>query len=86
MVIITSDKCYKNLESKHGYNEASELGGDDPYSASKAAAEILIISYLKSFREKFTNTCSARAGNVIGGGDWSKVELFQILLEQFLKK
>ena len=86
LVIITSDKCYKNLESKHGYNEASELGGDDPYSASKAAAEILIISYLKSFREKFTNTCSARAGNVIGGGDWSEGRIVPDIVRTIFKK
>ena len=52
VVLITSDKCYKNKELSSGYNENSELGGDDPYSASKAAAEILYSSYNKSFFEK----------------------------------
>ena len=71
-IIITSDKCYKNIETKRGYKETDTLGGLDPYSASKASAEILINSYVNSY---FSNgkilLCSARAGNVIGGGDWS---------------
>ena len=71
-ILVTSDKCYKNLESKKGYAENDKLGGDDPYSASKASAEIAINSYYKTF---FKNSnilvCSVRAGNVIGGGDWS---------------
>ena len=73
-VIITSDKCYNNLEIKRGYNEEDVLGGKDPYSASKAAAEILIRSHIISFFSKKNNKvriASARAGNVIGGGDWS---------------
>ncbi len=71
LVIITSDKCYKNKELSSGYNELSEIGGDDPYSGSKAAAENIFHSYTTSFKKEFSNTCSARAGNVIGGGDWS---------------
>tara|TARA_B100001175_G_scaffold317775_1_gene336360 strand:- start:198 stop:1298 length:1101 start_codon:yes stop_codon:yes gene_type:complete len=71
-ILITSDKCYKNIESTKGYSEEDKLGGDDPYSASKASAELSINSYYKTF---FSNTgillCSVRAGNVIGGGDWS---------------
>ena len=73
-VIITSDKCYNNLEIKRGYAETDILGGKDPYSASKAAAEILIRSHVMSFFSKENDRiriASARAGNVIGGGDWS---------------
>ena len=71
-VIITSDKCYQNLEKKKGYKEDDILGGIDPYSASKAATEIAFKSYFYSFL-KDTNhrMVTARAGNVIGGGDWS---------------
>jgi len=72
-VYITSDKCYLNREWVWGYRETDQLGGHDPYSASKAAAELVFESYLKSFfaeRENFA-CASARAGNVIGGGDWS---------------
>ena len=74
VVIVTSDKCYRNYEKKEGYSETDELGGQDPYSASKAAAENIFYSYRKSFYERKTNIglVSARAGNVIGGGDWSK--------------
>ena len=73
-VIITSDKCYQNDEISRGYRETDRLGGDDPYSASKAAAEIIFNAYLKSnfFNLKKIGIATARAGNVIGGGDWSK--------------
>ncbi len=74
VIIITSDKVYKNLESKTGYKETDLLGGEDPYSASKAAAEIIIHSYIKSFFSNKKNKVLisvARAGNVIGGGDWA---------------
>ena len=72
-IIITSDKCYKNLEIKKGYKEDDVLGGSDPYSASKASAEIAIKSYFDTFLKKKKNIkiISCRAGNVIGGGDWS---------------
>ncbi len=71
-VMITSDKCYFNLEKNTGYKEESQLGGKDMYSGSKAAAEILINSYFHSFNKKNKLLfCTARAGNVIGGGDWS---------------
>ena len=77
-VIITSDKSYKNLEVKRGYNENDILGGKDPYSASKASAELAIQSYISSFfPSKRTKVLIgiARAGNVIGGGDWSESRL-----------
>ena len=71
-VIITSDKSYKNLEIKRGYKETDLIGGYDPYSASKGAAELIIQSYMNSFfkRNKYLSIAVARAGNVIGGGDW----------------
>jgi CDP-glucose 4,6-dehydratase len=73
LVFITSDKCYRNHEWVWGYRESDELGGDDPYSASKAAAELVFRSYAASFfanRENFA-AATARAGNVIGGGDYA---------------
>ena len=72
VVAITTDKVYKNLEQPYPYRETDALGGHDPYSASKAAAEIVIASYRDSFlSDKGIAVASARAGNVIGGGDWS---------------
>ena len=71
-VIATTDKVYKNLEREAPFVETDELGGHDPYSASKAAAEILVDSYRESyFRSQGLAIATARAGNVIGGGDWS---------------
>lgn len=73
-VIITSDKCYDNVEWVWGYRETDPMGGPDPYSASKGAAELAIRSHVKSFFPKATSKvriASARAGNVIGGGDWA---------------
>ena len=75
VVIVTSDKCYQNNEWHWGYRENDRLGGLDPYSASKAAAEILVSSFESSFmRSEVSNVrvVTARAGNVIGGGDWSQ--------------
>jgi len=74
LVYVTSDKCYRNREWVWGYRENDELGGHDPYSASKAAAELIFSAYGDSFfkiREGF-GFASVRAGNVIGGGDWSE--------------
>jgi CDP-glucose 4,6-dehydratase len=79
VVVITSDKCYENREQVGGYREVDALGGHDPYSASKAAAEIVTAAYRRSFffapatldRPRI-RVASARAGNVIGGGDWAK--------------
>ncbi|KGD86289.1 CDP-glucose 4,6-dehydratase [Rhizobium sp. YS-1r] len=72
VVAITTDKVYRNLEHAFPYRETDQIGGHDPYSASKAAAEITISSYRDSFlREQGVAVASARAGNVIGGGDWS---------------
>ncbi|MFH1840209.1 MAG: CDP-glucose 4,6-dehydratase [Nanoarchaeota archaeon] len=75
-VIITSDKCYENKEWVWGYRESDEMGGHDPYSCSKGCIEILVKSYRDSFFKKQSKyVASARAGNVIGGGDWSEDRL-----------
>ena len=78
VVIITTDKVYKINKKEKAYSENDELGGDDPYSSSKACAEVIVNSYVQSFFNK-TNlrnkVASARAGNVIGGGDFSKNRL-----------
>ena len=72
-VIITSDKSYDNLEINRGYHEEDKLGGSDPYSGSKGAAELVINSYVKSFFTKNNIKVGVgRAGNVIGGGDWAE--------------
>jgi len=73
LVYITSDKCYENVEWVWGYRENDQLGGHDPYSASKAAAEIVFSAYVRSFfaSRSSLGAASARAGNVIGGGDWA---------------
>lgn len=87
VVLVTSDKCYKNKELSSGYNENSELGGDDPYSASKAAAEILFSSYNKSFfKKKNIGIATARAGNVIGGGDWCKDRIIPDAIKSIINK
>ena len=74
LIMVTSDKCYENMEWPWGYRENDKLGGKDPYSASKAAAELVIHSYKNSYFDGSIQTglSSVRAGNVIGGGDWSK--------------
>jgi len=73
VVAVTTDKCYENREWLHAYREEDSMGGHDPYSASKGAAEIVIASYRSSFFEQSDKVklASARAGNVIGGGDWA---------------
>jgi CDP-glucose 4,6-dehydratase len=73
VVMVTTDKCYENREWLHSYREVDAMGGHDPYSASKGAAEIVIASYRSSFfgSEQPIKLASARAGNVIGGGDWA---------------
>lgn len=73
-VVVTTDKVYENREWEYGYRETDRLGGHDPYSASKAATEILCSSWRKSFfgANSAIRMATARAGNVIGGGDWSE--------------
>lgn len=72
-VIVTTDKCYENLETGRAYQETDRLGGRDPYSASKAAAELVIEAYRRAFLSEPGGpaVASARAGNVLGGGDWA---------------
>lgn len=75
VIMITSDKCYDNVEWVWGYRETDALGGPDPYSASKASAELVIKSHIKSFFQNDSSSvliAVARAGNVIGGGDWAQ--------------
>jgi CDP-glucose 4,6-dehydratase len=72
-VMVTTDKCYENREWVYGYREEDPLGGHDPYSSSKAAAEIAIGAWRRSFFQNHpVKIASARAGNVIGGGDWAQ--------------
>jgi CDP-glucose 4,6-dehydratase len=71
IVVVTSDKCYRNDESARAFREDDPLGGKDPYSSSKAAAELVTHAYAASFGTQDFRVASARAGNVIGGGDWS---------------
>ncbi|MDA9203979.1 CDP-glucose 4,6-dehydratase, partial [Flavobacteriaceae bacterium] len=88
VIVITTDKCYKNLNQTHGYVESDTLGGYDPYSSSKASVELLV----SSFRDSFFNLSeygikhqvlisTARAGNIIGGGDWSDDRLIPDLVK-----
>jgi CDP-glucose 4,6-dehydratase len=78
VVNVTSDKCYENKEWVHSYRETDPLGGRDPYSASKAASEMVTQSYTSSFfnHDDSAAIASARAGNVIGGGDWAENRIF----------
>lgn len=73
-VVVTTDKCYENDESGRAFTESDRLGGHDPYSSSKACAEIAVSTYHRSFlvREERLTLASARAGNVIGAGDWAQ--------------
>jgi CDP-glucose 4,6-dehydratase len=80
-LVITTDKVYKNKNLLAGYKESDELGGDDPYSASKAAADIATQSWIKSFGT--TPVAIARAGNVIGGGDWATDRLIPDLVTAY---
>jgi CDP-glucose 4,6-dehydratase len=86
LVCITSDKCYENNFSTKGFKESDKLGGEDPYSGSKACAEIMIRSYKESFfNKKNCGLASARAGNVMGGGDWSKNRLIPDSINSIIK-
>lgn len=88
VVIITSDKCYKNFNSNKRYKENDILGDDEPYGASKAATELAFRSYFASFLSKKINLriATARAGNVIGGGDWSKDRILPDLIKSIKSK
>ena len=88
-VVVTTDKCYENNESGQPYAESAPLGGYDPYSSSKACAEIVTASYISSFfnqeeqRNNHAAIATARAGNVLGGGDWGKDRLIPDLIKAF---
>ena len=85
-VIITSDKAYDNVEWVYGYREDDKLGGEDPYSGSKGAAELITKSYMHSFFDHgFPNICTTRAGNVIGGGDWAKDRIVPDIVNSWSK-
>jgi len=81
VVNVTTDKCYENLERVEGYREDEPLGGHDPYSASKGCSEIVTSSYRRSFS---LGVASARAGNVIGGGDWAQDRLIPDMMRSFM--
>ena len=86
ILIFTSDKVYKNLDNNN-LNENSPLGGEDPYSASKSAQDLISNSYKLSFFKKKKNVFLIRAGNIIGGGDWEKTRLIpDLFLSNFKKK
>ncbi|WP_446897221.1 CDP-glucose 4,6-dehydratase [Clostridium sp. LBM24168] len=76
VVVVTTDKCYENKEWAYGYRETDSMGGYDPYSSSKGCAELVVSAYRNSFYKNSGRAlASARAGNVIGGGDWAKDRL-----------
>lgn len=88
IVSVTTDKCYENKEWYWGYRENEAMGGHDPYSSSKGCAELVTTAYRKSFffEEGTPALASARAGNVIGGGDWAADRLIPDVLKAFNQK
>ena len=83
-VVVTTDKCYENREREAGYREDEAMGGFDPYSSSKGCAELVTSAYRQSYFSKSVNhLASARAGNVIGGGDWSQDRLIPDAIKAF---
>ncbi len=82
---VTTDKVYENIETTRGYKETDPLGGYDPYSSSKACSEIVTSSYRSSFFNFSVLVSSARAGNVIGGGDWAKDRLIPDIIRAILE-
>jgi len=85
VLVVTSDKCYENREREAGYGEDEAMGGYDPYSSSKGCAELVVAAYRQSFFEggKRVAIATARAGNVIGGGDWSEDRLIPDMVRAF---
>jgi CDP-glucose 4,6-dehydratase len=86
IVVITTDKCYENNDRTHGYVESDPMGGYDPYSGSKGCAELVVATYRRSYFSSAQSRCaiaSARAGNVIGGGDWASDRLIPDALRAF---
>ena len=87
IVSVTTDKCYENKEWEWGYRENESMGGHDPYSSSKGCAELVTSAYRRSFfsSDDTASLASARAGNVIGGGDWAEDRLIPDILRAFEK-
>ena len=87
-VIITTDKCYENKEWEYGYREHEPMGGYDPYSSSKGAAELVVSAYIRSYFDLLPEVvvCSARAGNVIGGGDWALDRIVPDIVNSIVQK
>jgi CDP-glucose 4,6-dehydratase len=87
IVSVTTDKCYENKEWEWGYRENEAMGGHDPYASSKGCAELVTSAYRRSFfsAEHTASLASARAGNVIGGGDWAEDRLIPDILRAFEK-
>lgn len=86
IVSVTTDKCYENREWEWGYRENEPMGGHDPYSSSKGCAELVSSAYRRSFmQKKDIGLATARAGNVIGGGDWAEDRLIPDILRAFEK-
>jgi CDP-glucose 4,6-dehydratase len=86
LIIFTSDKVYKNLNQKTNFKEDSVLGGDDPYSASKACQDIISESYFESYFNKKVSTIIHRSGNIVGGGDWAKHRIIPDVVRSFFHK
>ena len=92
VVVVTSDKCYANTESAHAYREGDAVGGADPYSSSKACAELVSAAYRSSFfnpadyEHHGTAVATARAGNAIGGGDWAANRLLPDAMRAFAEQ
>jgi len=86
-IVVTTDKCYENIEISRGYTEEDRLGGYDPYSNSKACAELVTSSYSNSYFDAVgsCNIASVRAGNVIGGGDWSENRIIPDCIRAYSK-
>ena len=84
IVCVTSDKCYENREWIWPYREVDPMGGHDPYSASKGAAELVIAAYRRSFFDNGPLLASVRAGNVIGGGDWAADRLIPDIIRALI--
>jgi len=84
-IVVTTDKCYENSERPHPYSETDALGGYDPYASSKACAELVTASYRRSYFSTpgATAVATVRAGNVIGGGDWSRFRLIPDIIRAF---
>ncbi len=87
LINVTTDKCYNNKEILKGYVETDELGGKDPYSSSKACSELITQAYRESFfKERKIGIATARAGNVLGGGDWAKDRLIPDIFKNIQDK